>query len=221
MKLTSLAALCACAVMGSSHAAIAFDNYGPGNAVNGSSGWAVGTISPTFMAVQADRFVSQTTGTLSAINFNFGGQGSQDFSLAVSVWSEHNTGFGAISPETLLASTTVPVFRGSWSNPAAYTTATFADNVNLVANTAYWVVFQTVDPAQFGALAWNVAGTGGGRAFSPTNPPTNWLPYDLTTPQSAFRVTVSAVPEPASAWLLAGGALFVVMRTRRRALDGR
>lgn len=110
---------------------------------------------------------------------------------------------------------------GSVTSAAPVVTAfTPASAVNLAPNTTYWIVMGASGAGSFGwTYAEGNGSTGAGAllqyAYS-SDLGANWDAFGTDNPYYV-QVSVSAVPEPASAWLLLAGAALLAAARRSRA----
>ncbi len=167
------------------------------------SGFNDGT---TFMPAQV--FTATVAGNLSKIS--------------VGVWSTSATELlvelrstsGGLPTSTVLATQSINpgiAFADQTLHTADFSTS----GISLVANTQYAISLRTVNNAV--NVAWSGDFTnpyaGGDFAVSSNNG-TSWLQQSL--PEAVFRVTVTAVPEPASCCLVCMGIGLIVMKRNRR-----
>ncbi len=205
MKFRLLALAAMVAVIPTANAAIAFNNFGPGDSFNtGSGGTIGGPTGPVGYLIQGEGFNSLASGQVSTITLAYGhvtGTNSATFRL----YSGTPTSFGSLMASWVV--TGMPGFGSGLTftinntNPAA----------TLVMGNDYWLVAESASDAW---QAWNNNNIGDTGPHTISSDGTNYNFF--TGSRNTFRVEVSPVPEPATMAILGAGALALAARRRRK-----
>lgn len=211
MKLSTLHRFAFLVIGGSiasaSSAIVAYDNFGPGDTYDTSTGWTESgpaSVAGTYMT--GCQFKSGVSGMLSSITLAVGhltGTNSVDVQLYA------DSGSGSLG--TLMATFTLTGCGNFGSNyvPGIVTNAN--PGVQLAMGSEYWVV-PVASPDSWHAWNWNNTGAMGQLAYSTDNGSSFSYFADRT---GAMRVEVGAVPEPGTMAALGAGLLAIARRRKK------
>jgi hypothetical protein len=194
-----------CAIETSATGAVFYDNFGPGNTYQTSSGYGFGGSDPNFK--QAMAFTPNDSCVLTAGDFGISlsfGQNPSTFSITV-----HADAGGL--PGTVLEQKTVVTNLGPFGLQNSPVAVNFAGTTALNAGAQYWI---SMSATGFNSFTWNGNNTGdiGLRAFQSNNG--TWIAASGNEAIGAFRLHGTIVPAPAVIALL--GLALCAPRRRRR-----
>jgi hypothetical protein len=182
-----------------------YDNFGPGNSYQNSSGYGFGGSNPNFQ--QAMRFTSSgdylLTGGEFGVSLSFG-QNPSTFQITL-----HEDGGGL--PGAVLEQVNVQVNLGPFGLPNPPVVVNFSGEALLSAGAQYWI---SMSASGFNDYVWNRNNTGdiGLRAFASNGGP--WNAANGNEAIGAFRLEGTLVPGPSVIALL--GVCACAPRRRRR-----
>lgn len=217
------AALIVAASAASSQAVVAFDNLGPGDTFDASSGWGIFGSATGPMALPfriAVKFTSSSSGMLNYIQYA-AGHVSGTNRLVVTLLEDNAGTLG--SPIAAWSTTGYAPFYSSYGLSTVYNTLYVPSRV-LTAGNSYWLLLEPDENTVLGPgtgadteAAWNFSLSGTGPvAYSFDNGVTFQYDAGRSHRQGAFRVVLgeAAVPGPAAALPFALGLL--AARRRRK-----
>lgn len=208
MKRVAAVALTALLVAAAVQADVIYNNYGSGYAYDTSVGWTVsGSASEGGYQESAMAFTPTGSYTLNTITVSVGlVSGTDGFDLAM-----YSDASGL--PGTALESWNNIATTGTFGDPGITETVTDASNLLLTSGTQYWVVATPIASDLWTAWNQNSIGDTGPVAG---NTGASWFLQPSGSSPSAFEVTGSTVPEPATCALFALGLVGLLGKRRRR-----
>ncbi len=199
------------------NSALAFDaynNFGPGDTYDTTTGWAVtgGDYAPFIPHIQGSRFTSEATGILAVIRISL----HNSFHMPpgfnqVDVRLYEADLAGDIGP--IMAAFTrggLPTFGGS---EAPETISSFDPAVVLTTGKQYWIVVAPGDHSTDAVWNWNSLGLSDRHANSIDSGAT-YMYSDARV--GAMRIEVISIPEPATLVTLAIGIVGLALCRQRR-----
>jgi len=185
------------AFAGVSQATVAFSTFGPGDSYNAGTSYTIGA--PGTEQDFACQFVSAESGVLSSVELALTSITVGDINIFLYEDNSDTIGSQMIGWGHTLNSNGIFTFNNPFPS------------VQLTAGNKYWLEVQPIGSTMWGGWFWNDQSINGLNHFSDVVPNDAYF----TGIQSAYRVNVDAVPEPATMTVLALGALAALKRRKK------
>lgn len=216
LNIRQIAWVIALAGMGTSSifaSTVVFNDFGPGSSYESGTGWTVAGSSSSAGMYYASAMPFTPSGDFNLAQIDIAlSYISGDESFVVDLDSDNGG-----TPGSVLASWTLTSGLPSFGSCCSVNTLTPTSTVSLSDGVQYWLVASPSDPGGTAWGAWNFNNTGAtGNVLYQTSPGGAFTPPGGNTLGAFDVLGNSPVPEPASAGMTLGAALFGGLLWRRR-----
>jgi hypothetical protein len=178
-----------------SNAAVAYNSFGPEDSVNDMFSWTIGGSQNQRVAAQ---FESSESGMVTSVELGL--KSSIPGLINILLFEDNNNTIG----NQLVA------WGHTLDTPGNFTFQNVFPSVQLTAGNKYWLEARPSDSEVSGGWAWNNQGINALIDYTQDG-----TPAQAVTTQTAFRVNVDAVPEPATMTVLGLTALAALKRRKK------